>query len=416
MWAVRTRIAQSEHSPYYGWIIVAVCFLTATVTFGTIYSFSVFFEFFLQEFGTSNANTSLVFSLQSVVLYVGGAVLGGFIDQYGRRRLILVAIGLVSLGLVGTSTATSILGVVVAYSIVGATGMGVLYVVSYATIPRWFQRRQGIANGIATAGTGAGIMFGPPAASFLIDAYGWRDAYLGLLGVVVAGLAVTVLLVADGPRSLGVDASAEFPEGAPEQTQGGFVRQLADTRDVVLSSRFGLVFLALVLCFVPMFVVLVHFVSYTASSGIGRWVGVLGLSVAGGVSIPGRLLGGTVSDRVGYLPAFASANVLMSVATVLFTVFSPPPVLLALVVVFAIGQGTVGALLSPVLVELFGSKNLSSLFGLATISLAIAGAVGPYVGGLTYDLTATYEPTFVDAGLTGLSGVLLFVLAIRVLW
>jgi hypothetical protein len=80
----------------YGWIVVGVCFLLLAVTYGTFYSFGVFFAAIVEAFGLRHANTLLTFSVDSVVIYGLAAVVGLLVDRFGSGHLALAGSGLLS--------------------------------------------------------------------------------------------------------------------------------------------------------------------------------------------------------------------------------------------------------------------------------------------------------------------------------
>lgn len=211
---MRARLAARV---YYGWVIVSCCFLAAGAMFGMTYSFSVFFDPLARSFPISEARLSLVFGIQTAVIYVGAAALGGLLDRVGPRRFLLVGTVLLSGGLVGASASDTYLTLIVTYGLMTGLGMSCAYLVAYATVPRWFQRRRGFANGIASAGLGMGLLVVAPAASVFIVRFGWRGAYRVLAARLSVVLLVAVALLADEPADVETDPTAEFPGGYPTE-------------------------------------------------------------------------------------------------------------------------------------------------------------------------------------------------------
>lgn len=400
--AIRGRFLRSE--VYYGWFVVAVCFLLAMMTMGVIYSFSVFFGYILATFEQSHANTSIVFGLQSIVTFGGAAVLGIVIDRYGARRLLPVAGVLVVSGLVGASRLGSFHGVAVSYGVVAAAGFAITYVVAFASVPRWFERRRGMATGIATTGSGVGILAMPPFASVLINEFGWRNAYLGLAGMFLLVLLVGILVIRDRPGDLDLAPSTEFEDGIPSSDTRGWRQQLDEIRAIVTTRAFQFVILGFFFAYVPTYVLLVYLVEFTATVGVARRVGVLGISIIGAMNIGGKLLAGPVADRTGTARTITACAGLMGVATMSLAVLHVPWSILGLAFVFGLGYGGISALLSPIIADLFGTLDLNALFGVSSIAFAIAGSVVPYLVGFTYDSTGTYLPALMVGGVLGVTG------------
>lgn len=407
---VRQAVVRSDH--YYGWVIVGACFLGALSAFGTMYSFSVFFGKIAAEFQQTTANTSAIFSLQSFVTFAGAGAVGFSIDRIGVRRLMALAALLVGLGLLGASQLPSLLGVVFAYSVVAAGGFAIVIPITFATVPRWFGRRAGLANGIATSGTGIGIVLAPPFANALIEAFGWRQAYLGFTIAVVGCLGLAAILLADGPETIGADTREEFTgehsADDPATAAGPSVRE------VLLRPTFAIVFSAVLLAYVPVYVVLVFLVEFAETTGVGRTAGVLAISVIGAVSILGRNVAGYASDRFGRALILAGCAVIVGLATVAFVLSPSPVVLLAIAIAFGVGYGGMAPLIAPLLADLFGTSNVYTLFGVTAAAWAVSGSMTPYLSGLGYDVLGSYLPVYAVGGGLGVLAALAFVASARI--
>lgn len=398
-----SQIRQSD--VYYGWFVVGACFLGSFVVFGISYSFGVFFDRMLVEFGRSRGETSLIFGVQTFVMFVGAAVAGGFVDRYGTRRLLLGAMGLLSVGLGGVALSESFVQVILFYGIVTSLGLSVVYVVAFATVPRWFGRRRGFAGGIASAGTGVGMLLATPVASALIVAFGWRSTYALFLVVALALLAVAITFIADGPHQLDVDAAEEFPDEAlSERRTTSWRTQLRDTVRVARTPSFLLVLLGWVFIYTTLYVVFAHLVVFTADAGLSRSVGVWALSLIGGATSLSRLVIGPVSDRLGRVRVFVTCSAVMGLSTLALATTVTPAVVYAFALVYGAAYGGNGALLSPLTADLFGAENINVIFGLVSVSFAISGLLAPPIAGLVYDAFASYAPAFAAAGVVGVLG------------
>lgn len=401
-----------ERDVYYGWVVVVVCFVSATVAYSIISSFGVFFSYLLAEFNASYSNTSIVFSVQVVTTFSSGALLGLFIDRYGVRRFLLLGACLVLVGLVGASQASSLIGVVLAYGLVGALGFGILFVITFATPPRWFERRRGLATALATAGVGTGILVGPPISNALIAHLGWNDAYLTMSGLAFAVLLSVAPFIADDPREVGADLSSEFAD-YEEPVDRDWSEQVRDVLQTVASKSFAMVFLGYLFVTGQVYILLAYLVEYSTAIGWGREVGVLAVSAIGAANVMGKFLVGPVDERTGTVWAFVLFMALMGTAMIVLPFVPSPSLGLVLVALFGVGYGATGALLSPIVANTFGTLDINALFGVSSVSFAIAGSVPPYVTGVVYDTAGTFEPSFVAGGILGILGGVFVVIASR---
>ncbi|WP_198665662.1 MFS transporter [Haloprofundus halophilus] len=399
---------------YYGWFVAFACFLGATVVFGVSYSFGVFFDRMLVEFGRSRGETSLIFGVQTFVMYVGAAVVGGFVDRHGTRPLLLASMGFLAVGLGGLALSTSFLQVLLFYGVVTSLGLSVVYVVAFATVPRWFERRRGFAGGLASSGTGVGMLVATPAASALIVAVGWRWTYGAFLLAALAMLAVAAALVADSPRRLDVNADVEFDGGAPvERETMPWRTQFRETVAVARTPAFLLVLFGWVFIYASLYVVFAHLVVYTADAGLGRGVGVLGLTLVGAATSVARLGIGGVADRLGRTRVFVACSATMGLSTVVLAATESAAAVFAFALVYGTAYGGNGALLSPLTADLFGAENINVVFGLVSVSFAISGLLAPPSAGLAYDVFASYAPAFAVSGALGVLGAAMVGVAAR---
>lgn len=399
---------------YYGWVVVAVCFLTSLVVFGTTYSFSVFFDAFVSDFPTSRARLSLIFGVQTFVIYAGAAVAGPVVARLGPRRSLQAGTVLLGAGLVGASYSGTVWALVGSYGVVAAAGLSLLYLVAYATVPRWFGRRRGFATGIATAGLGVGILVVAPFSARLIASVGWRATYRLIAGVVVASLLAVAVSLPDEPSEVDADATVEF-ESSPPSTPTTDWETLASVLGSVITSRAFLgVFFGWIGVYASLYVVMGHLVVYTTDLGLGRWVGATALGIVGGVTSVARFGIGYLSDHLGRLRVFVVSSAVMAGTVLLLPAATTPAGVFAFAVVFGIGYGGNGALLSPLIADLFGTAYLDTLFGIVSFSFAVAGLAAPPIAGLGYDLFGSYVRVFVATGAVGFVGTGLVYLAGRI--
>ena len=395
---------------YYGWVIVAGCLLMSMVVFGTSYAFGVFYDAFAAEFDVSRSVLALVFGIQTVFIYVVGLAAGWLVDRYGQRRIVAGSTGILTVGLVWTAFARSYLELVAAFGIVTAIGMSGLYVVAYATIPLWFERRRGMAAGIASAGLGVGLVVIPQIAELFISTLGWREAMLVIAAGAGGTMVVVTILFVDDPETVAAEKSIEFGVGTPARGAGA-VELPSSGRSVIASPSFGLVFVGWVFLFAPVYVVLTHVVLYASEIGISRSIGVAAIAIIGATTTVTRLGVGAVSDRVGRTRTFLACSGLMAIVTmalggleILEPASTRTVAFVGLVVLFGVAYGGCGGLVSPQVADLFGNRNLNTLFGALSVSFAISGLLAPPLAGLAFDVLGSYTPALVAAGLCAVLG------------
>ncbi len=392
---------------YYGWIIVVACLLATTAVYGTSYAFGVFYDVFIAEFHVSRSLLAGVFGMQTALIYVVGVGAGRSVDRYGQRKTAAVSSVLFVVGLIWAAISRSYLELFIAFGLLSAVGMGGLFVVSFATIPLWFEARRGAASGIASAGLGIGMVVFPLGTNVLISSVGWRRSMLGIaLAAAVLCFTFTVLF-ADRPDEVGADPTVEFGDGrSPFETSEIRTDGQAQptSLETITSARFLFVFLSWVLLSAPVYIVISHIVSYATIIGIGRSEGVLALTTVGVMATVARFGVGSLADRVGRIRTFIASTVVLGAAMIGVALAPTVTVFIGTIVVFGVGYGGCGSLFSPLVADLFGHDDLNTLFAVMSLAFAVAGLTAPPLAGLWFEVSGSYTWAFLITGLGAFVG------------
>jgi MFS family permease len=370
---------------FYGWFVVAAGFAVTFIDFGCAYSFSAFVAPLQQDFGMSRGSVSLVFSLAGFVYFSLGMVSGPLADRWGSRQIAVIGMILLGLGLAAASAARSLPEVYAAYGLGVGLGVGCSYVPAMGAVQRWFARRRGFASGLASAGIGVGTLAVPPFASFLIDAVGWREAYL-ILGVVAAIVgAAMALLIANDPRDRGLAPDGNAAPANVQTSPSG-----ASMREAITSRRFIGLYAACLACSFGVFVPFVHLVPYAVDHGVTQARSVLLLGAIGVGSAAGRFFLGGIADWLGRELSLAAMFVGMALALVIWAVSTDFWPLSVFAFLFGVAYGGWVALLPAVVMDYFGGRNVSGLIGVLYTSVGLGTLIGPSAAGFAFDATGSY--------------------------
>jgi sugar phosphate permease len=209
----RASAGQKDRKVFYGWWVVLASAVGLAMCYGPIIvpTFGVFLKPLSQEFGWSRTQISLAFSFGTLGLTLAAPVLGWLVDRFGARRVILPAVLFFGLSVLSLSFLSIHLWHFYAiYLLMGVVGSGTTAVPYAKVISRWFDRRRGLALGLAVAALALGGSITPPLAQALIAAVGWRQAYV-LLGLMAMGVALPVvgLLLKETPQVMGLGPDGE---------------------------------------------------------------------------------------------------------------------------------------------------------------------------------------------------------------
>src|SRR5438093_7751833 len=190
---------------FYGWVIVAVVFVTMAVGVNARTAFSLLFPPILDEFGWDRGVTAGAFSFGFLVSAIVSPFVGRLMDRRGPRLVIEMGVVLMAAGLMVAPLVRqpwhlyATLGVLVGG---GANCLG--YTGQSLFLPNWFVRRRGLAMSVAFSGVGVGSILVLPWLQALIGRAGWRAACWTLGLLVVALLAPLNLLLQRRPEDLGL--------------------------------------------------------------------------------------------------------------------------------------------------------------------------------------------------------------------
>src|SRR3954468_9932873 len=169
---------------FYGWVIVAVTFVSMAIGVNARTSFSLFFPPILQEFGWDRGVTAGAFSFGFLVSAIMSPLMGKLMDRGGPRAVMELGTVLMGAGLLLAPLTTQPWHLYLTIGLlVGAGSVCLGYSGQSLFLPNWFVRRRGLAVGIAFAGVGIGSITLLPWMQTLIEQAGWRAACwtLGLL-------------------------------------------------------------------------------------------------------------------------------------------------------------------------------------------------------------------------------------------
>jgi MFS family permease len=236
-----------------------------------------------------------------------------------------------------------------------------------------------------------------------IMAAGWRAGCFALGLLVVCVLAPINLLLRKRPEDIGLR-----PDGELAPAPGAALRpsNVVDTawastdwtlRRALQTARFWWLALGYFCGLYAWYAVQVHQTKYLVEIGFSPTTAAWALGAVSLVGIPGQILLGHVSDRVGREAIWALSNLgfALCFAALVALADSPSPALLYLMVA---AQGFLGygltAVMGPIVAEIFQGKQFGTIFGTVMLAALAGGAAGPWLTGVLHDEFGTYTLAF----------------------
>jgi predicted MFS family arabinose efflux permease len=242
-----------------------------------------------------------------------------------------------------------------------------------------------LVTGLVTAGGALGQGVLPFFASFLINVFGWRGAFVGIAGTLLAALALA-LPVLKWPQGTRAPVSSS---AAPRE------RGKAEANTVAILA------LAAFLCCMCMGVPVVHMASFIGAVCSSPGVGVTSLLIAMIAGTVGRVCCGLVADRIGPLKTYAIASSIQTACVMAFPLLSDSLSFMALSAIFGFGFAGNMTCLSLCVREAVPANRFGGAIGIVMMVAWAGMAAGGYVGGVLFDLSRSYTLSFMLAGMAG---------------
>lgn len=381
---------------FYGWFILLSGFASLFVAFGARMSFGLFFKSMQQDFDLSRASLSLVVSLTMLIYGLAQPLVGGLLDRYGPRVVFAFFGTLLGAGLVGTGMVTKAWQLYLVYGLALGLGFGgVTFVTVVAMVSRWFVRKRGMAIGIATAGSSVGQFALVPLATYLLLQYGWRYAQV-LMGLLVLAtvipLAIWVMKKDPSQVSCGPDGDPLFDRWS-NQEEGA---KVPATRPGAAfgTQTFWKLAGGFFVCGFTSIMVSTHLVPHATDVGHSEVTAAFALALMGGLNFAGVLAIGSASDLVGRRIPLSLVYLTRGLSFLLIILTDQVWALYLFAMVFGLSWMATVPLTSGLVGDTFGPAYLGTIFGAISLSHQVGAALGSFLGGLSYDLTGSYNSAF----------------------
>ena len=366
-------------------VIALLCTLLQ-LCFGTVYAWSFFQTLLVRQLGWTFTETAWAFSIAIFSLGTSAAWAGATLPRFGPRKLAVAGSIMFSGGYMIASLALHLDSIplfYLGYGVIGGAGIGLGYVTPVATAAKWFPDRKGLVTGIVVMGFGVGaFLLSKLLAPFLVLR---TESDLTLvflwLGIVFACILLPSSFVLSDPKTAVVPAVADDDPMEFEDTVAPYLR----------SSEFVLMWIV----FFFNIAAGISVISFQSELLQEVWgfadpslepitlaeYGATLIAVSSLCNGVGRLFWGLLSDRIGRVGVF---RILLASQMIVFGILMTernPWIFSALVCYVLLCFGGGFATMPSFVLDVFGSKKMSTIYGAILTAWAAAGIFGPlYVG------------------------------------
>jgi sugar phosphate permease len=389
---------------HYGWVVVAVTFVTLLTTAGAMGLPGALILSLDKEFGWDTGEISSALALRLALFGLMGPFSAALIERYGVRNIVLAAVSLITAGLLGALAMTKVWHLLVLWGLVVGVGTGLTALVLGAIVSsRWFVRHRGLVLGMLTASSATGQLVFLPLAAWLVQHVGWRAAVIpSIAGLGIAALLV-VLFMRDRPSDLGLAALGEAPASAPQRApdqRPAISQAFGGLAFASRSSTFRILAATFFICGLSTNgLIQTHFIPLCADFGMLEVEAASALAMMGVFDFVGTIASGWLSDRYDnrWLLFWYYGLRGLSLLYLPSSTFS-----LYGLSLFALFYGLDWIATVPPTVKLtaaaFGREKAGIVFGWIFAAHQIGAATAAFGAGFTRSELMTYVPAFYTAG------------------
>jgi MFS family permease len=390
----------SPLSPARSWLLVICGGIVLGLAMGVRQVQGLFMLPMLESTGWERQVFSFAFGLQVLVWGLLQPVTGILADRFGTRFVIAAGCVLYAAGLLVQAHAGTPPQMVAGAGVMIGLGLtATTFSTVYAGLARLFPvGRRGWAQGMAGAIGGFITFLLVPASQAGISVLGWTRS-LDLFAVAAMLCIVAALYVNDRAHPQG-GASSTAREPAPAF--------LPVMKQALRHRGFWLLNLGFVSCGFQLSFLGVHLPAYLKDAGMPTGVAVMALAIIALSNAIGTYVCGRLGDFYRRKYLLSVVYTLRTAAMIAF-ITTPPSKTSVYVFALAMGFTWLGTvpLTSGVLAQIFGTRYLSTLFGLVFLGHQVGGFLGAWLGGLVYDATHSYGPMWMISVGLGIASVVL---------
>ncbi len=374
--------------PHTFWFIVLIAAALLMITMGARQSQGLFVSPINTATGLGIANISFAMAIGQFVWGAVQPIAGAVADRYGPGRVLAAGAIILAIGYAVTPLMGSSFGLVLSIGILTAAGSGAgsFSVLIGAAAQRLPAERRGMAAGVINAGGSFGQFLFAPLLQKIITALGWMGAMWSLAVISLFALPMAWLLRKQPPTH----STSTSTGGASEATiaekplKTAVYEALQDRSYLLLHAGFFT-------CGFHIAFLVTHLPGEVQLCGLPPNVASWSLAIIGLANIVGSLMAGWGVGR------YRSKTILVGMyasRAIIIGLYLLAPKTATTFYIFAAALGVTWLSTVPptagVVGKLFGTRYLSTLFGLTLLSHQIGGFFGAWLGGIAVTQQGNY--------------------------
>lgn len=369
------------------WAATGVNFLS-----GLIYMWSVMSKSLVEDLNWTSKQASLPYTIFTISFVIAMVLFGKLQDTKGPRLTATIGCILMGLGLILSGIFTTPIMMILTMGIVAGAGVGMINVSTSPPVVKWFPpEKKGMVTGIVVAGAGLSSTFYSPLANYLINTIGVHKTfiYIGAVALVFSVIiAQNLKNPPEGFRSNKINAAGN---------ENIKVSMDFTWEEMMKSLNFYKLWIMLAFSSSAGLMIIGH-ISNIAKIQVGWQAGFILVILLSIFNTLGRVLGGTLSDKIGRINIMKMIFILQGLNMFMFANYSNEIILCVGVAITGLCYGASFAVFPAAITDLYGIKNFGINYGLMFTGWGLGGVIGPMVAATIFDATNSYNTAYIVAG------------------
>ncbi len=374
-----------------GWVITYAA-LGVNLILGLLYAWSVFKKALVADWGWTNMEASLPYTVSIAIFAFMMIFAGRAQDKIGPRYVTMLGGLMLGLGLICSGFAPTPFWMVITFGVIGGLGIGLGYSATTPCAIKWFESsKKGLISGIVVSGVGLAPVYIAPLTAYLLKLYGIQHTFITLGVIAIIVVFIFSLFLKNPPEGY-------IPENTVSATKKSAPSVInIEWKEMIKTPQFYLLWTMYLLTATAGLMLIGHLASIAATQAAWK-AGFILVVVLSLFNAFGRVLAGILSDKIGRTNAMFVVFLIQAANMFAFSYFTTIPTLIFGSAVAGLAYGALFTLFPTTTADYFGLKNLGVNYGLVFTGWGIAGVVGPILGGLVMDKTGSYNISYAVAG------------------
>lgn len=362
---------------------------------GMMYAWSILSRTLVDEYNWTSKEASLPYTAFTVIFPIAMVFFGKFQDVKGPKITAILGSCFVGMGFILSGLMLNPLVLLITIGTITGIGVGMISISTTPPAIKWFHpSMKGKITGIVVAGVGMSAVLYSPLATYLLSKVSVEMTFI-IMGTLV--LLTSVLLstkLQNPPEGFKFDLSKVSKDYIESKD--------IPWRGMLRTSEFYRFWLMLGLSSSAGLMVISHIANISRVQ-IGWQAGFVLVMLVSLFNSFGRILGGSISDKMGRLELMRYLFILQGINMILFRNATSVPLMVVTTAITGLCYGAGFSVFPATIGDYYGTKYFGHNYGILFTGWGLGGIIGPMTGAAIFDKVSNYQSAFL------ISTILLFI-------